>query len=66
MLNVVNALVGGLIGGALNRASHTVQKYSLHPSLVICLIFGTPPITLKLRLQTGGRLLIASHLDQLL
>jgi hypothetical protein len=41
----------------------TRQKYFSHPSLVIyCL--PTPHIKLKLQLQIGGRLLIATHLDQ--
>jgi hypothetical protein len=31
----------------------TLQKYFLHPSLVIY-FFATPPIKLKLRLQIGG------------
>jgi hypothetical protein len=63
---MVNAQVGGVRGDAPNRTSRTVQKHFFHRSLVIYLIFGTPPIKLKLRLQTGGRLLIASHLDQLI
>jgi hypothetical protein len=47
-----------------NGASNvTLQKYFSHPSLVIC-HFPTPPIKLKLRLQTGGRIVIANHLDQ--
>jgi hypothetical protein len=41
----------------------TLQKYFSHPSLVIY-IFPTLPIKLKLGLQIGGRLLIATHLDQ--
>jgi hypothetical protein len=39
----------------------TLQKSFSHPSLVIYL-FPTPPI--KLKLKIGGRLLIATHLDQ--
>jgi len=39
----------------------TMQKYSAHLSLVI-FFFPTPPIKLKLVLQIGGRLLIASQL----
>jgi len=42
MLNVLNVQVGAVRGDALNRASHTVQKYFLHPSLVIYLIFWNP------------------------
>jgi hypothetical protein len=41
----------------------TLQKHFSHPSLVIY-FFPTPPIKLKLGLQIGGRLLIATHLDQ--
>ncbi len=41
----------------------TLQKYFSHPSSVIH-FFRTQPIKLKLRLQIGGRLLIANHLDQ--
>jgi hypothetical protein len=41
----------------------TLQKYFSHPSLVIC-FFANPLMKLKLRLQIGGRLLIANHLDQ--
>jgi hypothetical protein len=41
----------------------TLQKYFSHPSIVIY-FFPTPPIKLKLGLQMGGRLLIATHLDQ--
>jgi hypothetical protein len=37
----------------------TLQKYFSHPSLVIY-FFPTSPIRLKLGLQTGGRLLIAT------
>jgi hypothetical protein len=41
----------------------TLQKYFSYPSLVIY-FFRTPPIKLKLVLQIGRRLLIASHLNQ--
>jgi hypothetical protein len=41
----------------------TLQKYFSHPSLVT-FFFPTPPIKLKLGLQIGGRLLIATHLDK--
>jgi hypothetical protein len=40
-----------------------MQKYFSHPCLVIY-FFPTPPIKLKLGLQIGGRLLIATHQDQ--
>jgi hypothetical protein len=36
-----------------------------HIKVLISYFFPTPPIKLKLRLQIGGRLLIATHLDQL-
>jgi hypothetical protein len=39
------------------------KQYFLHPRLVIY-FFPTPPIKLTLRLQTGARLIIATHLDQ--
>jgi hypothetical protein len=35
----------------------------LHPRLVIY-FFPNPPIKLTLRLQTGGGLIVATHLDQ--
>jgi len=41
----------------------TLQKYFSHLSLVT-FFFPTPPIKLKLGLQIGGRLLIATHLDK--
>jgi hypothetical protein len=41
----------------------TLQKYFSHPSLVIY-FFPTPPVKLKLGLQIGERLLLASQLDQ--
>ncbi len=41
----------------------TLEKYLLHPRLVIY-FSPTPLIKLKLGLQTGGRLLIATPLDQ--
>ncbi len=41
----------------------SLQKYFSHASLVLY-FFPTPPIKLKLGLQIGGRLLIATHLDQ--
>jgi hypothetical protein len=41
----------------------TRQKYFSHPSVVIY-SFPTPHIKLKLQLQMGGRLVIATHLDQ--
>jgi hypothetical protein len=43
--------------------NETLQKYFSHPSLVIFFL-ATPPIKLKVRLQIGGRLLIANHLFQ--
>jgi hypothetical protein len=39
------------------------QKYFSNPNLVI-FSFPTPFMKLKLRLQIGGRLLMANHLDQ--
>jgi hypothetical protein len=42
----------------------TLQKYFSHPSLIVIYFFPTPPIKLKLGLQTGGRLLIVAYLDQ--
>jgi hypothetical protein len=41
----------------------TLQKYFSHPSLVIY-FFPTTQLKLKLGLQIGGRLLIATHLYQ--
>jgi hypothetical protein len=41
----------------------SLQKYFSHASLVLY-FFPAPPIKLKLGLQIGGRLLIATHLDQ--
>ncbi len=41
----------------------TSQKCVSHPSLVLY-VFPTPPIKLELGLQIGGRLLIATHLNQ--
>jgi len=41
----------------------TLQKYFSHPSLVVY-FFPTPTIKLKLGLQMGGRLQIATHLDR--
>jgi len=41
----------------------TLQKYILHPSLVIY-VFATPHTKLKLGHQIGAGLLIANHLDQ--
>ncbi len=41
----------------------TLQKYFSHPSLVIY-FFPIPPIKLKLGLQIGGKLLVATQLDQ--
>jgi hypothetical protein len=41
----------------------SLQKYFSHASLVLY-FFPTPPIKLQLGLQIGGRLLIATHLDQ--
>jgi hypothetical protein len=42
----------------------TLQKYFSHPSSS-CLLGKTKPIKLILRLQIGGRLPIATYLDQL-
>jgi hypothetical protein len=41
----------------------TRQKYFSHPSVVIY-SFPTPHIKLELQLQIGGRLVIATHLEQ--
>ncbi len=41
----------------------TMRKYFSHPSFSY-LLFPTPPISLKMGLQIGGRLLVATHLDQ--
>jgi hypothetical protein len=48
-----------------SSSSHYVtrQKYFSHPSVVIY-CFPTPHIKLKLQLQIGERLLIATHLNQ--
>jgi len=40
-----------------------VKKYFSHPSLVIY-FFPTPTLKLKLGLRRGGKLLIATHLNQ--
>ncbi len=42
------------------------QKYFSHPSFSYLLFFQPhlPPIKLKLGLQIGGRVLIATHLEQ--
>jgi hypothetical protein len=42
----------------------TLQKYFSHPRLVIYCFFPTPHIKLKLGQQTGGRLVVATHIDQ--
>jgi hypothetical protein len=46
-----------------SQPSPTLASFS-HPSFSYKLLFPTPPIKLKLGLQEGGRLLIATHLDQ--
>jgi hypothetical protein len=42
----------------------TLQKYFSHPSFSYLPFFPSPPIKLKPGLQKGGRLVIATHLDQ--
>jgi len=42
----------------------TLQKYFSHPSFSYLPLFPSPPIKLKPGLQIGGRLVIATHLDQ--
>jgi hypothetical protein len=42
----------------------TLQKYFSHPRLVLYFLFPIPHIKLKLVPQTGGRLVIATQLDQ--
>jgi hypothetical protein len=42
----------------------TLQKYFSHPNLVIYLFIPNPNHKIRIRLQIGGRLLIANHLDQ--
>jgi hypothetical protein len=42
----------------------TLKKYFSHPSVLLLTFFQPHPIKLKLGLQKGGRLLMATHLDQ--
>ncbi len=57
---------GSLTISGLNIASGgaqylTLLKYFSHPSFSY--FFSTPPINLKLGLQIGGRLLVATYVD---
>jgi hypothetical protein len=49
--------------GMANSSASGAKKYFSHPSLVFY-FFPTVPIKLKLQLQIGERLLIATQLDQ--